>query len=53
MKELLKSIALAVAAPVATEIAGALREARAKEHDAAIRAREALATMRGESEPGR
>lgn len=53
MKELVKNVILAVAAPVATEIAGAFREARAKEHDAAIRAREALAALRGESEPGR
>ncbi|MDO9020584.1 MAG: hypothetical protein Q8S73_37015 [Deltaproteobacteria bacterium] len=53
MKELLKSVILAVAAPVATEIAGAIREARAKEHDAAIEARKALASLRGASEPGR
>ncbi len=53
MKELVKSVILAVAAPVATEIAGAWREARAKEHEAAIEARKAIAEMRGQSEPGR
>jgi len=53
VRELVKSVILAVAASVATEIAGAFREARAKEHDAAIEARKALAEMRGQSEPGR
>jgi hypothetical protein len=53
VKELLKDIARAVAVPIATELAGALRAAREKEHDAAIRAREQLAALRGESEPGK
>lgn len=53
MKELIKGVILAVAAPVATEVAGAWREARAKEHEAAIEARKALAGLRGQSEPGR
>lgn len=53
MRAFVREVLLAIAAPVATEAAGAWREARAKEHDAAIKAREALAGMRGQSEPGK
>jgi hypothetical protein len=53
VKELVKDIVRAVAVPIATELAGAFRDARHKEHEAAIAARKAVAEWRGQSEPAR
>ena len=53
MREFAKDVLRAIATPVAVELAGAFRDARHKEHEAAIRAREAVAAIRGESERGR
>ena len=53
MKDLVKDVVRSIAAPVAAELVGAFRDAWAKERDAAIRARETVGALRGESEPGR